>query len=441
MEHVPCSDKKRNSLKPARWLLSLVFCACFFIPASGIAQVSSRAAPEDHLKDLPRDRAAHAGPIKGAVSNDMAVAVNANNYPARLCEGPDGKVYVSDPRVRSVFIYDADLNLVGEIRNVGRALGIAVGDNGNIYVGNNSSDSVDVYDDQGVKINTIDAGGIKMPNDMALDSAGNLYVADSLDHLVKVYNSSSGARVGDVGWPHDDNETAADGELYFPSAVAVGTSKVYVADQGHGRIQVFNLAGGFLRAYGSAVGGWVPLGDWGWEGHFVRLQSLAMDREGRLHAVDCGLQRVQIFDPETGDLKGFYGTFGSGDNQLNLPLDIFITEDRQVMVANTENKKVNAYSRAAIYVEPDAGVAAERCGEKEPCFWSIQDAMKFAAQGTKIHIYGGEFDEVLTLDIPVDISLSGGWNQDYTGKTLPFSKAGRLEIRQGSINVENLVLK
>jgi hypothetical protein len=65
------------------------------------------------------------------------LAVNhANNYPTRLALGPNGQLFVSDPKVKSVFIYDANLQLKGELKGLYSPLGVAVDSAGFIYVGN-----------------------------------------------------------------------------------------------------------------------------------------------------------------------------------------------------------------------------------------------------------------------------------------------------------------
>ena len=58
--------------------------------------------------------------------------LHANNSPTRLALGPGGRVYVSNPRANAVFIYDANLSMTGEIRNLNRPLGIAVAGDGRI---------------------------------------------------------------------------------------------------------------------------------------------------------------------------------------------------------------------------------------------------------------------------------------------------------------------
>jgi hypothetical protein len=54
--------------------------------------------------------------------------------------------YITDPRVGSVFIYDADLVLKAEIKGLNRPLGVAVDRDGNVLVGNDGRDNIEVYD-------------------------------------------------------------------------------------------------------------------------------------------------------------------------------------------------------------------------------------------------------------------------------------------------------
>lgn len=260
-------------------------------------------------------------------------------YPTRLALGSGGKIYVSDARAGAVFIYDAQLHPIGVIDGLDHPLGVAVGPDGSVFVGNDGSDNVIVFDNHGVKTRVIGHGTVKMPNDLAVDRRGRLYVADSLSDRVWIYDTD-GSLAASVGT--SDNRP---GRLAFPAALAIAypdegadeTGELYVADQGHASIQVFDLQGTFLRAYGGKA---TRAGlAWDWQGRFTRIQSLALDAYGRLHAADSGMNRVQILDAVTGEFIDAYGEFGTAAGQLNLPLDILVRND-QVIVANAENGRV-----------------------------------------------------------------------------------------------------
>ncbi len=61
-------------------------------------------------------------------------------------------------------------------------------------------------------------------------------------------------------------------------------------------VEVFDLDGNFLRSFGGNVieeGGMMG-SKWVWHGKFVKVQSLAMDSNGYLHALDTYMNNVQI---------------------------------------------------------------------------------------------------------------------------------------------------
>lgn len=300
------------------------------LPAVIVGSVFIKVTKKNGKKQIINQRLKISLKIK-RITGDLKVK-NSNTYPTRIAHGPGDKLYVSDVEVGSVFIYDGQRNLVGELKNLARPLGVAVDTKGNIYVGNDGRDNIEVYSSSGVKQFVIE--NIKMPNDLALDIDGNLYVVDSPYHTVKVFNST-GQWIRNIG-SAGENE----GEFKFPVSVTVGcrtgNGEVYIADQGHAKVQVFDLQGNFLRAFG----GRVPSFSSDWEGKFVRLQSLAIDKTGRLHAADCFMNNVQILDADTGDYINSYGEFGTEVGKLNLPLDISITEIGHVVVTNTGNKRV-----------------------------------------------------------------------------------------------------
>jgi hypothetical protein len=267
-------------------------------------------------------------------------------YPTRLTWGPEGRLYVCDDRAGSIIIYEveqsndfADPNLpipitpVKELKGLDRPLGIAVDSSGNIYVGSNGRDCVEVYNQAGEKTKVIDPGYLKMPNDIVFDDDGNLYVVDSIANTIVVYDPE-GNRI----------RLITDGLMDFPTTITIGyvddglgnfSGELYVGDMGNFKIKVFDLEGNYLRSFGGKKGSWG-----GWEGKFVKIQSLALDDFGQLHVADCYMNRVQILNPITGGYLGFYGELGSLPGQMRVPLDIEVNSVGQVAVANYGNKCV-----------------------------------------------------------------------------------------------------
>lgn len=281
--------------------------------------------------------------------SDPFAVENRNDYPTRLAWGPSGYLYVSDAKAGSVFIYDPNLVVIGELKGLDKPLGVAVDPQGNIYVGNNGRDNVEVYDYQGAKVTTLGRGLVKMPNDLAIDRSGRLYVVDSKNDAIWVFDPNGGV-LRSIGSTGDGL-----GEFRFPAAATVAyyvdpssgreVGELYVADQGHSLIKVFDLEGNYLRSFGGTPS--QGMMGYKWQGKFAMLQSLELDSHGRIHAVDTSMSVVQILDSVTGGYIASYGSFGTGPGQLNLPLDVVIDGYGQVVAANANNKRVEI-----IYLAP-----------------------------------------------------------------------------------------
>jgi hypothetical protein len=272
--------------------------------------------------------------VKGALE-----VKNPNKYPTRLALGPDGRLYVSDPKVKSIFIYDTNLQLTGELKGLSSPVGVAVDSADSIYVGNTGIGNIEKYDSKGMLTATIGSGSVRMPTDMTLDQDDNLYVADSQSNLVWVFRPDGTLL-----------RTIRKGSLNSPMAVEIayyddGTGQLvgelFVADKGNYLVKVFDLQGNLLRSFGGMVEKGGMMGTtWYWKGNFISLQSLALDAQGRLHALDIYMNKVQILDPVTGVYIADYGEQGTDPGQLKLPLDIIINDAGEVIVANFDNRKI-----------------------------------------------------------------------------------------------------
>ena len=261
---------------------------------------------------------------------------NANDCPTRLALGPSGNLFVSDPKVGSVFIYDPQLQLVGELKGLDSPLGVAVDSNGFIYVGNSRLDRIEKYGPAGNWVAYIGEGETKLPTDLTLDTDNNLYVADKESKVVWVYDGS-GVYLMKIGEAEFESPMAV--EIAYGTDPSIG--ELFVADKGNYLVKVFDLQGNLKRSFGGFLekqGWWNPT--WVWQGKFAGLQSLAVDAEGNLHALDIYINKIQILNPLSGDYINFYGEYGTGAGQLKLPLDIIINSAGEVIVANFDNRRV-----------------------------------------------------------------------------------------------------
>ncbi|PJB44847.1 MAG: hypothetical protein CO108_08170 [Deltaproteobacteria bacterium CG_4_9_14_3_um_filter_63_12] len=252
-------------------------------------------------------------------------------YPTRVAKGPDGRFYISDAKVGSVFVLDAEMKKSLAEFKVGRPLGVAVDASGTVYVGQNGGTEVAAYGSAGEHLFTLN--GFEMANDLAVDPSDKLYVVDSKLNTLRVF-AAGGAELWTSTGPEGDG-------FSFPSSVALGRDgEVFVADQGKARIVVLGADGQVKRSFGQPVEAFSS----DWKGRFVKVQSLFVDAEGQLHAADSYLNRVQILNAETGEYLSHYGEFGAGAGQLTLPLDVWVDEMGDAIVTNAENGRLERFA-------------------------------------------------------------------------------------------------
>ena len=90
----------------------------------------------------------------------------------------------------------------------------------------------------------------------------------------------------------------------------------------------------------------------------------------------------------------------------------------------------------AIYVSEDGD-----CNGKTPCYADIGDAYQDSDDGQEIIISSGFYVGDLLLEYPIEVTLSGGWNDDYSDNSGGKSTiGGALTITGGTVTVKGIVI-
>ncbi|MHC1726090.1 MAG: 6-bladed beta-propeller [Syntrophobacteraceae bacterium] len=141
------------------------------------------------------------------------------------------------------------------------------------------------------------------------------------------------------GWPGSEPVQST---RHHPYAIATDADGyIYVADTDNHRIQVFNADGTF----DSKWGGWGS-GD----GQLYNPQGIAVAPDGTVYVADTLNNRIQQFrdDDETINrnwvLVRKWGISGSGDGQFSSPIGITVAPDGSVYVADSYNDRIQVYS-------------------------------------------------------------------------------------------------
>jgi len=207
--------------------------------------------------------------------------------------------------------------------------GLAADPRGNLYVADTKNHRVQVFDPTGNFVRSVGSQGssdgqLKEPCGVAVDSDGTIIVADTWNHRI--------ARFGaDGSWLG----TWSDERGFFgPRAVLLSRGFLYVADTGNKRIVRFDREGNRVGEWGGAGSG---------PGQFVEPVGLAADSAGNVYVADTGNHRVQVFDAEGKFLREF-AVFGWKDFYTE-PY-IAIGPGDSVLATDSTEARVNEYDPA-----------------------------------------------------------------------------------------------
>ena len=171
--------------------------------------------------------------------------------PLGLTFGPDGSLYVTDVRgvdnkTHRVLAFAPDGTLARSIGRPGELNypnGIVVDSNGNINVTDSNNGRMVVFGEYGKLLATISQGvgegDLGLPRGIAVDDSKRLFIADTTDHMVRVYTIDAAKAiptyVGSFG-----GEGSLDGTFEYPNGVATDTrAHIYVTDRENNRVQVW----------------------------------------------------------------------------------------------------------------------------------------------------------------------------------------------------------
>ncbi|HWE49649.1 MAG TPA: SBBP repeat-containing protein [Bryobacteraceae bacterium] len=324
---------------------------------------------------------------------DNGVAVNAQlNKPGGVAADSSGNLYIADSgnyRIRKVtkgiittVAGTGTVNLSGDngpAANAGfSASKIALDSSGNLYIADTFNNRIRKITSG--TITTAAGGGSSQadgpaasaqiyPNDVTVDSAGNIYIAETVyaNSIRKISSgaiatlagsaASSGLQLGDTG-------PATGARLNSPQGIAVDSSgHVFIADTANNSIR--EVSGGVINTVaGNRVAGFS--GDNG-AGSSARLntpEGVAVDSSGSFYIADTANNSIRkvtggvITTVAGNQAKGFSGDNGpAASASLNQPAAVAVDSSGNLYIADTGNSRIRKVSASVITTIAGNGTA------------------------------------------------------------------------------------
>jgi uncharacterized protein (TIGR03437 family) len=194
------------------------------------------------------------------------------------------------------------------------------------------------------------------PGAIARDAAGNLYVADTGNSRIRKIAPDLSVRTiagwGGAGFS-GDGKAAVNAQLSAPAGVAVDAAgNVYVADTGNHRVRRIDQSGTIATIAGTGVAQYSGDGGPGVLAALNAPAGLAVDAAGNLYIADMGNHAIRKLTPAgfistvagTG-ARGFSGDGGDpASAQLDSPTAIAIDGDGSLLVADSGNHRIRRIS-------------------------------------------------------------------------------------------------
>jgi len=326
-------------------------------------------------------------------SADGTGAAAQFNSPSGVAVDASGNVYVADSgnsTIRMITSAGVVTTLAGSAAATGSTDGtgaaalfngpanVAVDSTHNVYVADTNNDTIRKITSAGVVTTLAGTAGVtgsldgtgtaalfSGPTDLALDVAGNLYVADTNNNTVRKITALGvvSTLAGTAGTVGSADGTGAAAQFNDPSGVVVdATGNVYVTDTGNGTVREITAAGvvstlaGTAGTTGSADGT-------GAAAVFNGPTGIALDSSDNAYVADTGNNTIREISvagvvttlagtaPNSGDVDGT-----GASAQFNAPAGVATDSSGNTYVADTGNSTIREINPAGV-VTTLAGMA------------------------------------------------------------------------------------
>jgi sugar lactone lactonase YvrE len=244
------------------------------------------------------------------------------------------------------------------------------------------------------------------PYGIALDRAGNIFVADRLNRRVRRIDAASGtittlAGTGEAAYGGDGGP-AADAGLAEPNGLAFDAAErhLYITDVADNRVRIVDLVSGTIATF-AGTGAAEHSGDGGpaaAAGTFG-ARAVKVGPDGTVYILERQGSSLRAVDPATGIITTIAGTTARGyggdggparDAVFDAPKEMAIDRDGTLIIVDTENHAIRRIDRTRGIVTALAGGRKGAGGDGGPATEAGLDRPHGAVVGPDGAVYIGD---------------------------------------------------
>jgi DNA-binding beta-propeller fold protein YncE len=244
------------------------------------------------------------------------------------------------------------------------------------------------------------------PYGIAIDRAGNVYVADRHNRCVRRIDRISGiittiAGTGDAGFGGDGGPAAAAG-LVEPNGLALDAAqrRLYIADVGDHRVRVVDFVSGTIETF-AGTGEAAHSGDGGpaAAAAIFGARAVKVAADGRVFILERQGSSLRAVDPKTGTIATVAGTGARGyggdggparDAVFDAPKEFALAPGGDILIVDTENHAIRRIDAKSGTIETIAGGHKGGDGDGGPATTAGLGRPHGAAVGSDGAIYIGD---------------------------------------------------
>ncbi len=260
-------------------------------------------------------------------TEDKVAATNSGlNYPTHVALKSSGELLVADT-------YNHRIRLIASTGNITTVAG--TGDAG-------------FYGDEDAATSAY----LNYPTGIAVTSDGVIYISDTYNHVIRKVGTDGNIDTfaGDnTAGSKGDGGLATEARLRYPAGIALDSAgNLYIADSNNHRIRKVNTSGIITTVAGSGVYGFSGDGGPATEATLGYPDDIYVDKSGNLYIVDTVNSRVRFVGTDgiirTIAGNGRYGSKGDGglatSAELKFPSSIVMNSAGNLFVTDTQNNKI-----------------------------------------------------------------------------------------------------